>query len=776
MGKIREISSIVQSTHNQVIASYLTAVNGTPGAGQFRSDINNRGPIIGNDLKVVKDIERFSVQDMVLIHNENGPAGEQVWKPINDLYDRVRIVAGTRQAGNFEYGRHVNVPQAGYIEIQFYGTGLNLLQLMDGGSRDLIVSIDGAGEVTRNYVATGNILGARGYAPNAIFLVASGLTYGLHTARIRSSSATVIYFGGYEVLNESTSLRICAGSAIVNGVKVTLSSDQLIPYNSSFESGTLGTRGGHVSVYLKEDGSIGKAVTPTAAASATGSSANHATANEEVIRNYFWREFGTGHNINTDFATLTASGSGGRNHTLDDATTNLVGNNIGTSLQGGIDTLRMPTIGAFVDINWIGTGFDIVGMAANASASPQTFQVDGGSSIVLSTSGWQANIPRVEKIVSGLPYGSHTVRINFVGASPDLNFTNFLIYGPKKPEVPAGAMELGDYNILADYVANSTNGQLTVATGVMRKFWSQREAIHSGTWSISQDLTGTIGGNNSFTSTNGSAINYTFTGTGFEVRGESTASLTGTVELKAGTGSFLAATTANFPTLSGASYATGFVFNPATGALTTTGAVGHTGFKLSGLPYGTYTVRITNTSVQLLRMHAIDIITPLHVHHNAGPHVLQNALPIGSTGIKDNRIFGNQLLSEKSTISGKASMSTSRAVTAASYTATEGGVAFYVDEDAEYDLEISGILSSNSASIRPQVSIYLDGFRFGAEPVYEAINTSGHWVTCAGSAPVKLKKGHHYIALFLKINGANILGGVGDSSYVSVKKRGVKYV
>ena len=77
--------------------------------------------------------------------------------------------------------------------------------------------------------------------------------------------------------------------------------------------------------------------------------------------------------------------------------------------------------------------------------------IDGASAgnITTATSGAILNA----KICSGLPYGTHIVKVlRSAAVNGSMLFSSFKVYQPKKPTLPAGAIELADYNLMADYV------------------------------------------------------------------------------------------------------------------------------------------------------------------------------------------------------------------------------------------------------------------------------------------------------------------------------------
>ena len=254
--------------------------------------------------------------------------------------------------------------------------------------------------------------------------------------------------------------------------------------------------------------------------------------NQEVIRRINFREFGA--NNSSDFSTLAGNGSD-RAFTLADGTTTLVGNDVFTHPENGETGVTISQTTGFLTLSFVGTGLDITNNRS-ASLATHNVRVDGLSIGTLSGVQPVGVIP----IVSGLAYGTHTVQFALENSSLErLSVVDFIIYGPKKPEIPtldAGSLELSDYNIMADYaqtVATGTNsvsglgGLLTLGKGLLRKM---------GTREVRPDNnfgTTTSGGNrNDINGVNTSGINgttfgvssansfeeFTFYGTGFDLR------------------------------------------------------------------------------------------------------------------------------------------------------------------------------------------------------------------------------------------------------------------
>lgn len=617
-----------------------TTATGTPADGTFHSTVANRAPMydLRKDLSVNSGGNRIQVQQIYKIQNEFGPTGETVWGTVNDNYGQIRFVGDGWTNDNDVNGPMPLSPTANdYVEITFYGTGINMLTLVDSTARDFRASIDGVEGVSNVYIAGSSVLNSRFYKHNQPVNLFSNQSLGVHTVKVRLASAGVnIRVDGFEILNESSSIKVNPGTSWKNGQKLYNPAQAVLNYNSDFESGTLGIRGGRVAVYQKANGSIAKAVTPTDS-QLTLSSTNH--VNEEVVRIHHWREFGSSRSGNDDFS-INVGSLGTRTFTLEDNTTNLVGNNVNQSLGVGIDNVGPASTGDSYTISFVGTGLDLI------SALPDSGTLDSSSVTIDGVNVGNITFAygkRVNKICSGLSYGTHVVKLTrnaVIGYGT--YFSHIIIYQPKTPNVPSDANQLGAYNIMADYIT-STAGILNIATGVLRKH-NKREFVYiNGTggsidWIFPGfDFANFIAGEDVRTDRTGASYAYTFTGTGCELRGLAN------TDRKNGnnvTLNGLAATVANFPSLVSSQFG-GWTFSA--GVLNLNAATqGAAGVKIAGLPYGTYTIKVTSTnstSNVWLNIDCIDIITPIHSHKIIGKVIIQNTLSVGSQGIEDNRLL-----------------------------------------------------------------------------------------------------------------------------------------
>jgi hypothetical protein len=614
-----------------------TATTGSPAAGTFQSSITNRASIvdISQDLKGSFGDDRVLVQQLVALQNEFGPNGEKVFAVANDDRGLMRFVGNSWVATPDAQGTRATTTVSGaYAEITFYGTGITLLGLLYGSPLSLTYQVDGATASTLvSAVPYSSILTSRGYSQNQKLPVISGLTLGVHTVRINNNATQQFDIYGFDVLNNSsnTSININPGVAYVAGQKLTNSAAVALPYNTTFESGTLGTRGGHVVVYQKSDGTFGKAVTPTNASSAFLTSADH--TNEEIIRNFHFREFAS--NRSDDFSAPYAN-SLTKAFTLDDDTTTLLGSVINFYAPNAIgntqEVIHHTNTGSYITFTFVGTGLDILFIGSTGISDAHTINIDGTN---ISTTFTQAALlTSTVKIASGLPYGTHVCKITR-NASPNygLSPVNFIVYQPKKPAIPSGAIEIEDYNLVANYVANATQSDTNIPTGVIRKH-SVREIAYVGTFIAGSVDTTIIGGFQFGTSTNADYVQYTFFGTGFSYRYQ-----------PAGAVDVIQATldgSTNFSAFTTSGYGTGFsTFVASTGVLTTTSTSSpNNGLEVSGLTLGIHTIRFTKTSGSATFYTAcLDVITPIYSAKSNSSYDVQNTALIGSCSMSDNRKF-----------------------------------------------------------------------------------------------------------------------------------------
>jgi hypothetical protein len=620
-----------QNFVDQSATRIATAVAGTPAAGYFYSSIVGRAPIpdISADLRASLGVERIAVQSIMQLQNEFGSSGEPVFAAVNDDRGLIRFV-GSWGIYNDSYGQRFYAGSASYIEVVFYGTGLNILSAANTGLDAVSVSYDGGGEsvVNLNLATQSSIIGGRNYSQNTVVPVISALPLGVHTVKIRWAAGAGTSYQGFEILNATSGsnyININTGTAYIQGQKVLNSVADSITYST----GITGTKGGRVVRYLSADGTVSQAVTLVDTNSYTLANATH--TNEEVVRTYHWREFGCGRNpangvtqVKDDFSSLEGTFSD-RAFTLDDGTTTLIAVAAVASSMNGKDGVTTSGTSNPITFTFVGTGLDIEN-TNNATSRPTTVIIDGVT--LGSTFSPTVSAVSVQKIVSGLPYGTHTVKMQAVsGFAP---ITRFIVYQPKKPTIPTTAVELCDYNVMATYARSSTVGVASadpLSTGILFKS-GYREHVYKGTWTGANVAAASLGGTYIITAITTDYVEYTFFGTGIEFHTSYAGSpFTATVLLDGSAYSGSATVAYN-----------GGTVPTWTGGVFTCGGTNGASLQISSLTLGVHTVRlIKSTPTDSLYFTGVSVITPIHSTKSNLYADRQNTLTVGSCSLMDSR-------------------------------------------------------------------------------------------------------------------------------------------
>lgn len=608
-----------------------TTNTGTPGTGLFHSNIVGRSPMVdlSQDLRARMGTTRVMTQILSALNNESGPNGEQIWSTPNDLFGQIRFGGTWSAFGNTSSGQGVSTVTTGdFVEIVFYGTGLNCLTFAFAATRGGSITVDGvaAGNFVESTASTSGVIASLNYSTNVVLPVVSGLALGIHTVRITCTSTMDVF--GFEIINDGM-VRVSPGIGYVQGKKFSSASE------SAFASNVVatGTRGGRTVVYQTGTGAIAQAFQATNPAQANLTAADH--SNEEVIRTYGFREFGAA-TPSTDLSGGTNNANNGaRAFTLEDGTTffstssfypvNLPANQ---PEGAGINTTN-----DFIIFTFVGTGLDVYQQQTVSSlTSNGTIQIDGTTIVTAADNTiWKQGIT---KIVSGLPYGTHTFYYSKATAGSGAAFSRFIVYGPKKPTVPSGAVEIADYYNMANYSfqATSTSPNL-VSQGAIYKQASREFSYTGANWSNTLDSSG-YGGKRLITTGNGQTVSYTFFGTGIEHFHWATLN----EGVKSYTIDGLLVTAANFPSAT-VQTTTGLTYNNANGQVSGTPNTTGSKVSISGLTLGIHTITITKISGSQLEIEALGIITPVHSVKSQVPFDFNNSLPMGNTSIGDTRNF-----------------------------------------------------------------------------------------------------------------------------------------
>jgi hypothetical protein len=595
--------------------------------------ITNRA-LVTRSLKAIAGVERIMTKSVNLLQNEFGSNGQTVFE-LDTKDSRVRFVGDWRSTSTTNGSKILSSTTfniTDFVEVTFYGTGLNMLTLYDGTVQNTMYSVDGGADVSNIHPATNSaILSARNYNPNQVVSVVSGLTLGWHTVKLRNNSATVdTHVSGFEILNQRTDLAVYSGAGVSNGSVQGLSTLA----NNAFSAGVSGTRGARVVKYI-QGGVLSQVVQEVDATSKYLTLADH--TNEEVLRRINFREFGC--NRADDFSTLAAV-NGDRTSLLDDGTTVLRGNNVTVNSATNGVAINTNASNSNLTIVFVGTGLDIIWTpdttGTNAVNSHEVI-IDG-----VTVGGWDTTgttqVFLTKKIASGLPYGTHVIKV--LRNSPavfSLNITDFIIYQPKKPSIPTGALECADYNVVANFVAPAANigtNYDIIPQGVIKRMNSREYTYVNGTggtvdWniSISVGVGALYQGWQIYTNRTG-YYELPIWGTGFNYKFFT--ATTGSTDCKVIlNGSLL--TTANFPTASVSVVGGSGTFSLATGVFNTVNAstVHGNSLVVTGLPLGRYTVRFhqqtagANTQIYGSEF---EVITPIHIN--------EPSLKIGSQSLK----------------------------------------------------------------------------------------------------------------------------------------------
>lgn len=572
-------------------------------------------------------VERIFVKSLEIKSGERANSNSsKVFGNPEDAYDRIRIHGNvTTFTGGSGSGVALN-GDGDVIEVVFYGTGLNLLVVPEPSARQMYATVDGGPEGADFFPTTASAIRSRNYNSNTIVEVVQGLSLGLHTVSIRKDSGGMAFMG-VEIVTDVTAFDIPAGNVSGEIVPATTKS-----FDSGFdlEYGTSGAKGGHIVVY-SEDSTVKTAIQWTDATAQYLTSADH--ANEEVIDRIHWRDFTANkeYKFRSDDMGSAIGSFGSKAFTLHDNETTFVaasGANLNTNEHDewlSIDSGGGPPI----VFTFVGTGLDITrkeDAGATGLAWPVTVDdVAVGNIGDLDASGGIQDREGVQRIVSGLPYGSHTVTIA-KGTTPfNIAFQEFIVYGPKKPEIPASAKELGATFKVADFVANTTASHFSMSQGVIAKSGT-REMIFEGSPAVNIDNAGP-GGFNISSADISNTYQYSFWGTGLVWRIRGDGSMNNNVTIDG-----LTANTTNFPGLTSQGWGSVSALNTSTGVFTGSGLTYGSGVSISGLPLGYHTVKITKNNANDIRFNRPEIITPIHTRHADSNFVSSRRL--GNIGVQ----------------------------------------------------------------------------------------------------------------------------------------------
>lgn len=769
---VQGLSDSIASQSGSVVQAYKLTV-------PFTQIINRAQMIdVSRDLLPRMGINRIMTQKVVEVQGEYGANNDRVWKPINDTSDQIRFVGSWASNVDTNGTKTINSgPGSGdYIEITFYGTGLNVMLLADNNGRNFTVGVDGGSQGSNIVPSTASLVDTRGYSTNQSINAVSGLTLGTHTVKLVASTGSLPVYG-FEILNTAgtspNTLQLVPGVSYTGGKKNTVASLVADSYNSNFESGTLGTVGGHVLVYQKSDGTIKKAVTPTGTPLYL-TSANH--VNESVIRSFGPREFGAGRS--DDFSTLGATSQTSA-FTLDDGTTTLVATSCGFNSAASTDCLYTNNTNAFATFTFVGTGLDILAVSNSSNnVDATTVLVDGTSVGTITTTPFSGALGII-KVASGLPYGTHTVKfLRTANSVSSIQYARFIVYGPSLPALPTGANQLADYYVMANYVANATSGAGFIGTGVMRKS-NTRELIAVGSsWTYTLDSTELTGWQLS-TGNNTDYIEYVFYGVGFEFRSyNSPVSITSTITIDGATNM----TVSNSSPTTGAgwtgaltisAYGTGATFTASTGTFTQTsgGNAPGAGVSINGLTLGLHRVRFTRVSgTNGLSVEAFDVITPIHSPKSNVPGDIENTLGVGSQAIGDGRNFGTSQVKSLANWAQAVGVNTNPTTTSATFVPLVDMICQIKTSGNPIEVFYSVENDNPGLGVINEFQVYVDGVAIGFYRGYQASTSSQYQNSTSDSIIVPVAAGVHVVQLFWSSAGGGTARANGNSRTLKVRE------
>lgn len=584
--------------------------------------IINRAPVLddANTMKVLPPQERIMVRSISMLKGEMGPNNDPVWE-IQNRDTRIRFVGYSWITDSSISGARAS-KQSGettaFAEVTYYGSGLIMLMALGGSGYNITQSTDGGSTTTILSAATfSSVLASRAAATNQPVVITSGLTVGWHTTRINFDTSSFSVYG-FDIVQARTDLNlvVAAGDSFAPVGKNSIPSALTAPIKKNYTS----TKGGRTIVYSL-NGAVGQAVTEVDSTPKYLTNADH--TNEEVVRIIHPREFGG--QLTTDFSTLTTSSSN-RLFALEDGSFAAIGSNAAIASVNGYEVL--DGVNANTDGFWIifvGCGLDVTATMADTSIRDFAITVDGVSVGTSTTSGFLGS--KKMKICSGLPFGTHIVRFTRTANGSHKVF-EFIIYQPKKPTLPAGAQQLADYCVPADFVLQTAATGLRVSTGVIRKQILYREGVYrngtTGTtdWTIGGYNANYDNGQTAVTNKLGASLSVTFTGVGFDFRttvGSGYAGFSIAINGVAVNSSYPNAANIDVATYGGTNFGgmgagvAGKLSSASTANLACAGTGNAcAGFMLNGLPHGTYTVTFTNTgSSATVEVQSLDVITPM---------------------------------------------------------------------------------------------------------------------------------------------------------------------
>jgi len=655
-----------------------------PNDDQSSSNTNPRGLNL-DDLKPSFGVERINIDQMYELEGEKDDNDKTVLEITTPQKDKRCRFFGNWKIEVGSTGSQISIQNlpAGYtnkvLSVTFIGTGLNILALNGITATRLSCDIylDGVDTGNTFQSIADNVLSNKNVKTNETFNLVSNIPYGIHTVDLYPTSGSPngsrdIRMYGFEIIvDDSDEIKRQAGSYFINGKLTQVNSDSWANPDGGTDSDGISVNpndtGAKILECINTKGERKYYTTNVPASPSYTSSVDH--SDEEIQKAYYWREFGAG--LTSDFSRGVISGTAYACFVLDDNVTSLMGHHITTQFLGSPakDCLSMDGSGDEILLTFVGTGLDLVWAGHNATPgtlNQTTFYVDGTSVEVFAPTNVD-NTLKVKPIVSGLFYGTHTLKIRTTGAAGTVRFCikDFIVYEPKTPkffklnkptnwesnegywDLPNDVMSLTCYNIFADFSGfTGASDIMKMSQGVLRHH-AQREIVYSGSnWSTSYN-TNTHASFYSSTNAQNEYCEFIFFGTGTTFRYFDGAGFSQNVRVQlddfSGAG-YQDLNSGNFGTLT-------FAYSdadPRVGADSAyinqdveAGSFYNKEVRYSDLPLGLYKIKLlkNDAGVLPLNINSFDVITPIHHSQmpigNMNPTQVTNT--IGNCAMKDLR-------------------------------------------------------------------------------------------------------------------------------------------
>jgi len=412
---------------------------------------------------------------------------------------------------------------------------------------------------------------------------------------------------------------------------------------------------------------------------------------------------------------------------------------------GGLDALLINAGSGTLTITFIGTGLDILRADSAGGTDTYTVVIDGTSQGNLNTTGSAS--ARVEKICSGLPYGTHTVKFTRTSAaSYVVGFCKFIVYGPSKPAVPTGAVELAAYYVMANYVATTTGDPALapISTGVLAKS-VLREVVYTGSgWSVPAIAPSHMFGLYTATSTTNDAVQYTFFGIGIEIGLNVGTNYTMNVKIDG----------VNYTGAATISPAANGSWTPGTSTWVGNGAGNGTLLQISGLTLGVHTVLVTRTAgTGASSPEYVSIITPIHSPKSNLPGDLQNTLLVGSNSLGDSRLLPAQTVKPLSNWAQAVGVTSGPTTTSTTGVPMPDMICIIKTGGNPIEVSYSASVNNNTAGNATSVQVYVDGVSVGTDK--RGVAASANYVALTSdSIIIPVAAGVHIVQLFWFVTSA----------------------